>query len=60
MFFVINKEKIYAYAVSAITVIMLFCMANVMRESEAQIETSANIVNEITQENKTEKDLNNI
>ena len=30
MFLVLNKEKIYAYLVSAVTVIMLFFVANMM------------------------------
>ena len=30
MFFVINRDKIYAYCVSILTVILLFCVANVM------------------------------
>lgn len=32
MFLVINKEKIYAYAVSIITVVMLFCMAGMVTQ----------------------------
>ncbi len=28
MFFVLNKEKIYAYLVSIVTVVLLFCVAS--------------------------------
>lgn len=34
MFLVINKEKIYAYAVSIITVVVLFCMAGVVTQKD--------------------------
>lgn len=30
MFVVFNKDKMYAYGISIITVILLFCVANVM------------------------------
>ena len=43
MFFVINKEKIYAYIVSIITVAMLFVMAGVLTPKEDAAPTSANV-----------------
>lgn len=44
MFLVINKEKIYAYVVSIITVILLFCTANFMvNKKQDSIATSANV-----------------
>lgn len=45
MFLVINKEKIYAYAVSIMTVVMLFCMAGVIttqsNKEENSVQTSS-------------------
>ena len=51
MFFVINKEKIYAYVVSIVTVIMLFCMANLIVKNTDTIQTSTNTINEIPANN---------
>ena len=65
MFYVINKEKLTAYAVSVFTVIILFVMAGVITPKNNAVETSAetqndasiniNIVNNenITNNNKT-------
>ena len=42
MFLVFNKEKIYTYLVSILTVIMLFCVAsNMYSKTEKTLETSA-------------------
>lgn len=49
MFVVINKEKLYAYIVSIITVIMLFCMANFIIQDTKTLETSANTNNQTTE-----------
>ncbi len=43
MFVVFNKEKIYAYLVSLITVFTLFCVANTINLKKDIQETSANI-----------------
>ena len=43
MFVVFNKQKIYAYIVSLITVVLLFCMATTMNKKEDSIVTSANV-----------------
>lgn len=40
MFFVINKEKLYAYFVSILTVIVLFFMANTIIKQET-VQTSS-------------------
>lgn len=42
MFVVFNKQKIYAYLVSIVTVIFLFCIASTLLESNETIETSTN------------------
>lgn len=42
MFLVFNKQKIYAYLVSVITVIFLFCIASNIMEDNKTIETSSN------------------
>ena len=55
MFFVINKEKIYAYVVSIITIVILFFMSTIMKENpffDGVEETSTNIVEEKNIENK--------
>ena len=41
MFLVFNKEKIYAYLVSVITVVLLFCVANTINLNENAVQTSA-------------------
>lgn len=43
MFLVFNKEKIYAYIVSLITVITLFCVANTINLNKTTEETSAKV-----------------
>ncbi len=65
MFFVINKDKIYAYGISILTVILLFCVANIMvSENGEQIipTSSANkllpIYNVETKEKKVALTLN--
>lgn len=45
MLFVVNKEKLYAYIVSIITVITLFCATNIVNNTkEKAVTTSTNIV----------------
>lgn len=42
MFFVLNKQKIYTYLVSIITVVLLFCVANTINTDKSEaIPTSA-------------------
>ena len=54
MLFVINKEKLCAYVVSILTVVILFCVTSVIKDKpENTIPTSTNTynntsVNEIT------------
>lgn len=40
MFFVFNKQKIYAYAVSIVTVVLLFCVAEGLNITQNAIQTS--------------------
>lgn len=43
MFFVFNKQKIITYAVSIVTVILLFCLASgIQQEEQESIQTSTN------------------
>lgn len=35
MFFVFNKQKIYTYLVSIVTVVLLFCVANSLNNTNA-------------------------
>lgn len=41
MFFVFNKQKIYTYLVSIVTVVLLFCVASTLNASKDTIETSS-------------------
>ena len=41
MFFVLNKQKIYTYLLSILTVIILFCIAGSIGGEEATIETAS-------------------
>ena len=41
MFLVFNKQKIYTYLVSVITVILLFCIAGTFTENKESIETAS-------------------
>ena len=42
MFYVFNKQKIYAYLVSIITVVLLFCMAsNMIANTNNTVSTSS-------------------
>ena len=52
MFFIINKEKVYAYVVSILTIVILFFMSSVLNSDFVSEKTSANIEqNTTTQEN---------
>ena len=45
MFFVINKEKVYAYVVSILTILTLFFMSNILNSDYTDVEqTSVNSV----------------
>ena len=47
MFFVINKEKVYAYVVSILTIVTLFFMSHILNtDITGSQETSVNTVNE--------------
>ena len=44
MFFVINKEKVYAYVVSLFTIVTLFFMSSVFKADLSEVEeTGANV-----------------
>ena len=43
MFLVFDKEKIYAYLVSVVTVVVLFCVANTISLNENSVQTSAKV-----------------
>ena len=42
MFFIFNKQKIYTYLISIITVVILFCIAGTMSNNGESIATSSN------------------
>lgn len=41
MFYVFNKQKIYTYLVSIITVVILFCIAGTLGNKNEAIQTSS-------------------
>ena len=52
IFWVINKEKIYAYVVSVCTIVALFFMSNLMNISFGETEeTISNITENVTYNN---------
>lgn len=64
MFFVLNKQKIYTYAISILTVILLFCIAGTLSDDKETITTSSTkakllpIYNVETEENKVALTMN--
>ena len=50
MFFVINKEKVYAYVVSILTIVILFFMSSVLNSDFTSEKTSADIKQNINNE----------
>lgn len=55
MFLVFNKEKIYAYLISVLTVCFLFFLASIDKET---VETSSNL-NNIIQNNEIKNNIVN-
>lgn len=52
MFFVINKEKVYAYVVSIFTIVTLFFMSHVLNSDLSTVEeTSSNMEENTVAEN---------
>ena len=51
MFFVINKEKVYAYVVSILTIVILFFMSSVLNSDFTSEKTSADIKQNINNVN---------
>ena len=64
MFLVLNKQKIYTYAISILTVILLFCIAGTLSDNKETITTSSvnakllPIYNVETEENKVALTMN--
>ena len=57
MFFVINKEKIYAYVVSILTIVILFFMSSVMKSDINETEpVSSNSLQNVTNEKENNID----
>ena len=59
MFFVVNREKLYAYIVSIATVVMLFIMAGVLTPDNDTMEASANIQENIVMQKQINDNTNN-
>jgi len=51
MFFVINKEKVYAYIVSILTIVILFFMSSVLNSDFTFEKTSTDIKQNINIDN---------
>ena len=52
MFFVINKEKVYAYVVSILTIVTLFFMSQVLNSDLSNVEeTSTNVTQNVETQN---------
>ncbi len=48
MFFVFNKDKIYTYCISIITIALLFCVAHIMiEEQKDSVTASTQEINEV-------------
>ena len=59
MFFVINKEKVYAYVVSILTIVTLFFMSHVLNtDISGSEETAANVVNSQNENCNTGENIN--
>ena len=58
MFLVFNKEKIFAYMVSVVTVVVLFLLANSMYGNRKSISTYANLKNDLPIYNVETKENN--
>lgn len=58
MFFVVNKEKLYAYIVSVFTVVMLLVMASVLMPNNNTVETSANIQRNVIMKETNNENIN--
>lgn len=59
MFFVINKEKVYAYVVSILTIVTLFFMSHALNSEISSVqETSTNIEQNIINENSVGNSIN--
>ena len=62
MFFVINKEKVYAYVVSILTIVTLFFMSHVLNSDFSNVEETATnveqnvnaIINDVNSTNTNE------
>ena len=60
MFFIINKEKVYAYIVSIFTIIVLFFMSTIInsdlsetKETSSNIQQNGNINNALNHTNES-------
>ncbi len=62
VFLVINKEKIYAYVVSVLTIVILFFMSGLINSNIKDTEvTSSNVIeNNIISENTIQNTTENI
>ena len=60
MFFVINKEKVYAYIVSILTIVTLFFMSHVLNSDLSVVEeTSGNVDQNINTQNISQELVQN-
>lgn len=58
MFFVINKEKVYAYVVSVCTIITLFFMSGIINSNIDEVEQTSSNLEVNTKNNTIEEEYN--
>lgn len=52
MFFVINKEKVYAYVVSILTIVTLFFMSSILNSDLNETKVTSSNIGTINEANK--------
>ncbi len=57
MFFVINKEKVYAYVVSIVTIVILFFMSHVLNSDLNTVEETYTNVEQNTNSENTQNNI---
>ena len=58
MFFVINKEKVYAYVVSILTIVTLFFMSHVLNSDFSNVEETATNIEQNINSNSNVTNMN--
>ena len=59
MFWVINKEKVYAYVVSILTIVTLFFMSHILNEDWSETKTTSTNTEQNVNVERNIDDMNN-